>query len=390
MDYSFIKLEDSLDKAKQIKISPMSSIKSNEVIQLLPNEYYLQISNNSNGISFAGDYDVFLIDCNENVLADITAKVAIYEFTDNNGINQIAFELYKLNLDFGKRPIRLKFVHTTGSDIYYSNSFCLTAIDAHKTTRFAYKHRKEYYGICYDVVDFYQSIRLVTWYAQLIDETEVGNYYQISKGNTISNRPLRKQAEQYKCELMNDFVFERANIMLLHDIVYIDGVRMTNKTTFKSGEFIGDTNIYRSEVNVYKDYTQTYTDTTYIYEPLQIIDKYPQELPFVYTQSSFSDQVYLIFNKPFTLNTGTITIKDSLGSVVEVGNENDFVVTPSIGELLFPFASPINTKDTYTIEVTEGLVSYDLDINPFLTWDFEIISGEYDNTEYELSEFLTN
>ena len=59
MDYSFIKLEDSLDKAKQIKISPMSSIISNEVIQLLPNEYYLQISNNSNGISFAGDYEVF-------------------------------------------------------------------------------------------------------------------------------------------------------------------------------------------------------------------------------------------------------------------------------------------------------------------------------------------
>ena len=390
MDYSFIKLEDSLDKAKQIKISPLSSIQSNEVIQLLPNEYYLQISNNSNGISFAGDYDVFLIDCNENVLADITAKVAIYEFTDNNGINQIAFELYKLNLDFGKRPIRLKFVHTTGSDIYYSNSFCLTAIDAHKTTRFTYKHRKEYYGICYDVVDFYQSIRLVTWYAQLIDETEVGNYYQISKGNTISNRPLRKQAEQYKCELMNDFVFERANIMLLHDIVYIDGVRMTNKTTFKSGEFIGDTNIYRSEVNVYKDYTQTYTDTTYIYEPLQIIDKYPQELPFVYTQSSFSDQVYLIFNKPFTLNTGTITIKDSLGSVVEVGNENDFVVTPSIGELLFPFASPINTKDTYTIEVSQGLVSYGLDSNPFITWDFDIVDGEFEATEFEVTEFLTN
>ena len=167
-------------------------------------------------------------------------------------------------------------MHTTGSDIYYSNSFCLTSVDSHKTTRFSYKHRKEYYGICYDVVDFYQSIRLVTWYAQLIDETEVGNYYQISKGNTISNRPLRKQAEQYKCELMNDFVFERANIMLWHDIVYIDGVRMTNKTTFKSGEFIGDTNIYRSEVNVYKDYTQTYTNTTYIYEPLQIINKYPQ------------------------------------------------------------------------------------------------------------------
>ena len=44
----------------------------------------------------------------------------------------------------------------------------------------------------------------------------------------------------------------------------------------------------------------------------------------------------------------------------------------------------------YTIEVSQGLVSYDLDINPFLTWDFDIVDGEFEATEYESIEYLTN
>lgn len=388
MDYSFLRFEDSLDKAKKIKVSPMSSIYVSDVIQLLPSEFYLQVTNLKTGISFGGDYQALLIDCEGNTLNDVTPKVAIYEFTDSDGINQIAFELFKLELDYGKKPIHLKLIHTTGTDVYYTNSFCLTNVDSHKTTRFDYKHRKKFYGISYDVINYYQSIRLVTWFAQSIDETEVGNYYQISNGNTISNRPLYKQAELYKCELMNDFIFERANIMLLHDIVYVDGVRMTNKTTFKSGEFLGDTNIYKTDVKLYKNYNEVYTPVNYIYEVLSAYSKIPIERPYMYTLNTFQNEVKLMFNKVINLNTGTITIKNSLGSVVASSNQVNFIISSGTN-LNWDFsATPITTNGIYTVEVSANLVNNLTEFNSFITWDFEIINPEYEPTEYDNLEYL--
>ena len=385
MDYSFLRFEDSLEQAKKIKNSPLSSIAINQnPIQLLPNEYYLQITNFASGIVFNGDYEAYLVDCNDNVKADITTKVAIYEFIDNDGINQIAIELYKLGFDFYKQPLFLKLVHTTSNDVFYSNSFYLTNYESHKTTRFDYRNGNAFFGIAYNKVDFYQSIRLITWFADLVDETEVGNYYQISKGNTISNRPLYKQKEKYKFDYLNNFVFERTNAMLLSDIIYIDGVRQTNKTTCKSGEFIGDTNYYKSEFEIYKDYNQTYIPYPFIYEPLTLIDKTPFG---IYTLDSLVTTIKITFNRNITLLSGNVVIKDSLGVVVATFNETEIILDNNVARI--DITGLITTNDTYTIEVDANLFTDGSDNNAFYRWDFEVVSGEYENTEYS-NEYLLN
>ena len=385
MDYSFLRFEDSLEQAKKIKNSPLSSIDiSKNPIQLLPNEYYLQITNFASGIVFNGDYEVYLVDCNDRVKADVTSKVAIYEFIDNDGVNQIAIEFYKLGFDFYKQPIYLKLVHTTSNDIYYSNSFFLTNYEAHKTTRFDYRNGNAFFGITYNKVDFYQSIRLITWFADLVDETEVGNYYQISKGNTISNRPLYKQKEKYKFDYLNNFVFERTNVMLLSDIVYIDGVRQTNKTTCKSSEFVGDSNYYKSEFEVYKDYNQTYLPYPFIYQPLNLIDKSPLG---IYTLTSLPNEITLTFNRNVTLLTGNIVIKNSLDNVVATFNESDIAIVGN--EANINIVGIITTNDTYTIEVDADLFTDSSDNNAFYTWTFEVLGGQYDSTEYS-NEYLIN
>lgn len=385
MDYSFLRFEDNLEQAKKIKNSPLSSIAINQnPIQLLPNEYYLQITNFASGIVFNGDYEVYLVDCNDRVKADITSKVAIYEFIDNDGINQIAIELYKLGLDFYKQPLFLKLVHTTSNNVFYSNSFFLTNYESHKTTRFDYRNGNAFFGIAYNKVDFYQSIRLITWFADLVDETEVGNYYQISKGNTISSRPLYKQKEKYKFDYINNFVFERTNAMLLNDIVYIDGIRQTNKTTCKSGEFVGDANYYKSEFEVYKDYNQTYLPYHFIYEPLNLIDKSPLG---IYTLTSLPNEITLNFNRNVTLLTGNVVVKNSLNTVVATFNESDISITSNIATI--DITGLITTNGTYTIEVDADLFTDGSDNNSFYTWTFEVLGGQYDGTEYS-NEYLIN
>ena len=386
IDYSFLRFKKSLAEANDLRNSPLANILHSQTIQLDPNGIYLQITNTEDGIVFNSDYKVELIDCNDNVLADITNSVAIYEFIDRNGVNQIAFELYKLGFDFYSKAVHLKFTHTTGDDKWYSNPFLLTAYNSEYCTEYDYKHHAYFHGISYDRLNYVQSIRLAFWFDSLDDKTEVTEYYQISNGNTVSNRALYKQAENYKGDLVDNFAFERMNVMFIHSFICQDFVKVTNKPNVKSNGRIGRTNIQSTEFQVFKDYNQNYLRLPQIYELLALVDKYPQEQPFVYSGGSFSNQVTLYFNKNITLNTGTITVKDSSDNIVFQGNENDFVISGI--ELLFPFSGTITDLDTYTVEVSAGLVEYSNQQNEAYTWQFSIVSGEFDYIEFDNNEFL--
>ena len=132
IDYSFIRLMPTLNEALNAGNSPLSQYIYYNQIHLLPCENYLQTTNVKDGIAFNGDYKAELIDCNENVLADITQNVGIYEFIDKNGINQISFELAKLNLDFGFKELLLKLTHTVSNNDFYSNQFVLFDLLIHE------------------------------------------------------------------------------------------------------------------------------------------------------------------------------------------------------------------------------------------------------------------
>jgi hypothetical protein len=357
----------------------------NEVIQLLPSEHYLQITNFDNGIDFDGDYTALLVDSNDNTKADITENVAIFEFIDNDGINQIAVELYKIGLDFYKQPLFLKLVHTTSNNVYYSNSFYLTNYEAHKTTRFEYRNNSPFFGIAYNKVDFYQSIRLQTWFASLKNETEIGNYYQISTGNTISNRPLFKQKELYKSDYMNNFCFERLNSVLLSDVIYLDGVRVTNKTVLKDGEFIGDTNYFKTEFEVFKDYNQKYLPYPFIYEPLAIIIGEPND---IYTLSTLPNDITLTLNKSANLGNANIVIKDNINNTIATFDNSDITLIGNIATI--DITGLITTTGVYTVVVSQDSFVKGLDFSGLFTFNFEVSAGEYESTEYNNTEYLIN
>jgi hypothetical protein len=354
----------------------------NEVIQLLPNEHYLQITNLDNGIDFDGDYQAFLVDSNDNTKANITTNVSIFEFVDNNGINQIAIELYKLGLDFYKQPLFLKLVHTTSNDVYYSNSFYLTNYEAHKTVRFDYRNNSEFFGIAYNKVDFFQSIRLQTWFAALKNETEIGNYYQISTGNTISNRPLFKQKELYKSDYMNNFCFERLNSVLLSDIIYLDGVRVTNKTVLKDGEFIGDTNYFKTEFEVFKDYSQRYLPYPFIREPLTLVSFSPSG---VYTLGSIPISGNAYFNYPVVTYGSFKLYNYDTDALVQ-----DISIFPMANFFIFDMPILPNGNYYFTLENATSSAGDTLSILDKDIWNFSIQDGEYESLEYDNTEYLIN
>ena len=254
MDYSFIRLSNIEDSENPA----ISKINYSDCIQLATDEIYTQISNNSDGIAFDNDYSVFVVDCENTELLDITAKVDIYEFTDKNGINQVIFTIDSIGQDFGFNPLKLKFIKTTGSDIWYSNELIITDEFLEETTRFDYKSNGYFHGISYDIINVKQSIRLRCFFDRLDNETEVKDYYQITRGNTISTRALFKELSHYKFSTINPFVFRRINILLIHDIIYIDTYRMTNKTNVKGSERLGYSNLSEAEFSAFIDKSDVY------------------------------------------------------------------------------------------------------------------------------------
>ena len=384
MDYSFLKLSKNLNDTISYRDSPLANIIYSNAIQLLPSEIYLQKTNNEEGISFDGDFKVVIVDCSDNELADITGNVAIYEYLDRNGVNQLDFELYKLGVDFGRQPIHLKFIHTGSNDVYFSNPFLITEVDSDQTTRFDYFNHSYFKGISYDKTSFYQSIRLNLYFNGLEDKTDISDYYQISTGNTISTRPLYKQQELYKSDSFNNFAFERANIMLLSDVIYIDGVRMSNKTTLKSGVRVGRTNDFNTEFACFKNYNENYLSQPFIYEPLYLVSYSPTD---VYSLAILPLTITGIFNRNIIKNTGTIKLFKS-GILIASYNESD--ITISDGTFSVPFNGVISEIGDYIVVVSDGLFSDGLDLFGGVSWYFSVILGEFDSNDFDNVEFLTN
>lgn len=372
MDYSFIRLEETFEKAKQIKNSPVSSIIRNDIIQLLPNEKYKQITNTSFGISFDGDYTAFLINCDGKDLADITSKVDIFEFIDNKGINQIVITLDKLNVDFYKQSVHLKLVHTIGSDVYYSNPFTISNYEKHKTTRFDYRNNSEIKGIAYDKVNFYQSIRLQTWFTNFEDKTDISDYFQISNGNTISNRPLIRQLENYAIDFMTNFIYERMNLMLCHDVIYVGEYRMTNKTTLKSGKMDADSNTFKTDFSIYKNYDEKYIEVLPnppVYN--LILDSfYPSDGQVFDLDIAVPLTINGTFNNPIEFNTGFLKLKKSGISIASFGFSDIFI---SGNTFQVSLSGITFTNGFYNIEIDAGLFKSGVNLNDFFTWEFLIV-----------------
>ena len=109
IDYSFLRLKNSLSSALYTAHSPVAEIVDHSFIQLIPSKAYCQITNYEGGISLNSDCSVYVVNCSDKELAEITDNVFISDFTDHNGNNQCAIEFVNLNKDFYREKVLIKF-----------------------------------------------------------------------------------------------------------------------------------------------------------------------------------------------------------------------------------------------------------------------------------------
>lgn len=389
-DFSFFKVENSIEDALRLSFdSPMSSQRYYQNIQLSPDEFYLQILNHKESIEFNGDFTATLVDFCGNLKLDITDKVTISEFTDQNGISQISIELRPILEDFYRQIVILKLKHTESNKEYFTTPFNLTNYNINETTRFDYKSHKAFMGTDYVNANFYQSIRLRTWYDRKSNNSEITDYYQITSQNTISVRPLYKQEEIYKTSFLTEFTTERLDVLLMNDIIYVDGVRMTNKTVIDNSERIGGTNLREeSEFTVTKNFSDLFTPTVQLFEPLALVEKYPFG---IYSLGSLVPTISMIFNKEITILTGTATIYDnSDDSIVAVRTEADASPNGPNG-IVIDITGDITVNGEYRVEISQGFAESNFDeLTDTLSWIFTIADGDFNNSDFNDSDFFVN
>jgi len=192
MDYSFLKLYDSMSSSLNDNKFKDANLLYQTSIQLFPDEAYLQITNYSGGISLGFDCNVFVVDCFDNVLADITNNVFVDQFIDVDGFTQCKIEFVNLNVDFHGRKVMIKFQINSSDAVYYTKPIKISHKESVRTYRFDYTSNRNMEGISYVSAVAYQSIRLALKFTGYSNNSEVGEYYQISTGNNISTRFLRK------------------------------------------------------------------------------------------------------------------------------------------------------------------------------------------------------
>jgi hypothetical protein len=396
MDYSFIKLNDSLEQAISVGDFKNTQISYYTSVQLSPTESYLQKTNSPTGIVFNLTYSVEVIDECENVLADITPNVFINQYIDAGGLPQCDIEYVNLTVDFYGRAVIIRFTNTSTGTKWYTNPIKITNKEIEKTTRFDYKNYENLEGFAYEVSPLYQSIRINAEYVKPLDESEVGEYYQISTKNTISTRLLEKTAHSYSSQGLDLQTYYALKKVFAHNEIYADFIRVTTNPTLKEDDRKGRTNLIPATFKIYRNDSDVYTYDYQIFEGLNLVSLYASPGGY-YTTCSVDPNLEMVFDIPITLGTGTIQIYNTFSSTLVVGyTEADMVVvgnTLTIADV-FGTDNDVPANGNYYILVSSGLVSalgieYE-GISSLLEWNFVFSLGMYDGTDYDNNEYLVD
>ena len=362
-----------MELGRNTRPSSVTSIFYNTQIQLSPKEFYCQISNTKDGISFDGNYSVYVTDCNGNELRDITDRIQLTEFS-YNGFPQIKFEIAPIGFDFYMKPVLLRFKHTVSNAVWFSNSLIISDYEIYKTSRFNYKNYKGAEAIA----NVMQSIRLRCWFDVNDIESEITDYTQID-GLKVSGRAVLTEFEKYKFEQIDNFTFRRLNHLLTSNVVYINGNRSTNKQTIQSGERLGDTNVWEQDFTVPINYSDTFNDIPQIWDAFAIIDYLPKNTN---TIDSVGDVIEITFNRNVTPNENAEIRLYKDGDLIET--YISFAVTDNVVSVDLATL----TNGEYRVEV-QGFDSIFNETLPLFFWNFTVSDGFYSETYYNDTNYLT-
>ncbi|MFK7810190.1 MAG: LamG domain-containing protein [Saprospiraceae bacterium] len=391
LDYSFLRLRDNFKDAKDLSDSPLvdATLAQYTQIHLRPNETYFQISNSPTEIVFNDNYDAFLIDeCGEEVI-EITNNIFIREFTDTNAIKQISWEFLN-TFDYYMKPLSIRLRSTVNGDSWYTNLFVTSEYNIELTTRFDYKSSYAHYGTQYNRADYYQSIRLNTYFRNKINESERSEYHQITTNVTVPQRNIKKIKERYLLNNINTWTNERIENMLINSEVYTDCFRTYSTTPIEFLEPELDSNFAEGEMILNKDYNFPPFEFTYqIFEGLLITNRKPIG---IYTIGNYTDELKAEFNYPITINTGEVRIYSVLNGLIATYNESDLSLLDDNTFTSLDFTGLVTDNGDYYVHIDSTLFSYVgaffEGINNDTDWTFSILAGRYDNARYDNSRYL--
>ena len=392
-DNSFLRLKNNFEDAKNLEESKAITHEYVGQVHLIPNETYLQISSSQTSIIFNGNYEVYLVDLCGNELIDVTDYMFIEEFTDTNGIKQIVWEFVN-QFEYYGQGLMLRFKNTVNNDTWWTNPFISTELDKEVTTRFDYKSAYDYEGVDYSRANYYQSIRLNTYFKQFINESERSEYHQITTNVTVNTRNIKKFKEKYIIPYADDFMNLRLEFLLTNTEVYTDNVRTYSSAPIEFIELEADANYGEGEMVLNKDYTNTFTFDYQIFDGLQAIQYLPTGLFVTGTQfQTFK----VFFNVPIELNTGSVSVYTSTNVfVAEIPTGIGLIsVTDNILNIdVQGSAIQFPPDDSYYVVATQGLVSglgIEWDgISDSTTWTFTVAPPDYDPADYDSNDYFTN
>jgi hypothetical protein len=383
LDNSFIRLRDNFQDAKNLDESPLSSLPIYGQVTLSKGESYLQISNSPTSISFNDNYEVHLVDCSGGVVEDITSNVFLTEFFDSNGIKQIAWE-YVCNSEHYGTPLYFRFTNTVNLDTWWSNPVFVTEMNKHLTTRFDYKHYENHYGTQYERANYYQSIRLATYYRNPINEDTREEYHEITTDSTIAQRNIKKRKRNYILDRFDNWTAQRLDNLITCSCLYVDCVRMTSTTPIEFNEPELDSNFYDGEMVINPIWTDVFTFEYQIFEGLQFTNFSPigdLVLCTNLTEISFSINLDTI-----NLLTGTLTLFDSSDTIVQTFTQDDMVVSGNTVTIATDLDLSV---DNYTFTISQGLFSSLGILNDSVSWSLNISLGDWLPTDFLSTDWLT-
>jgi len=213
--------------------------------------------------------------------------------------------------------------------------------------------------------------------------------YTTLLGNAISERKIITPVNTYKMYCCNFFDYERLDSLFANDIIYVDGTRISNKPNLKKGERLGNSNFFDLDFET-NPTTEILTPEYQLYQGLELVQKIQDTGTFTldgYNTASSNGQLILIFNKNIEIlaNFALKVYKDGvLHQTVTAVVVVDDTLTTDIN---------ITANGVYDIIIDENLIKSGVELYAGLRLGdlkYTIIDGEYDGTEYDNDDYLTD
>ena len=392
MDYSFLKLYNTIDNAlndTEFKDAGLSYFLS---IQLSPKETYLQITNSPTNLTFSSNFSAYVVDGCDNVLKDISSHVFMEDFIDAKGITQSKIEIVNIGQDFFGRAVFVKLVALDSNVVYYTRPIKITDKDIEKSYRFDYTNNLNMYDMSYEIALATQSIRLVFKFTGYKNDSEVGEYYQISSKNTISTRFLKKISNNYSVERIDTYTFDRLQWLFEHDTIYIDNNRLTTNPVLDPGDRIGQSNLFGASFNGFINKDDQFIFVYQIFGGLVLSSYNPLGL---YLTGYTIEALSIDGNVPLTLNTGSLSVYKSDATLVHTFTESDMLINGTSQLKIISTSTPVENLEngsyyvTLTAGVVTGLDSLNTAITDNDTWTFTITAGDWSDNDFLGTDFFT-